>query len=481
MPGKDRKNGLDESQTKPVDNSKALAADSGLAASGRGGERNKRAVLTAISSTIARVIQAVSTLITVPLTLRYLGNERFGLWMAINSVLLMATFADFGLGNGILNTVATAYGKDDFEGIRKAISSGIVALTTVATLMFVIYLTIYPHISWGDFFHVTSSQARSEAGPTFTVFILCFLLNIPLDIVQRVQLGMQQGYINGLWQMCGSLVALAGVLLGIHFGVSLPVLVAAVAGGPVLSMLLNSIHFLIFNPYRIRPHYRYFSRDTITHIARLGTLFFILQLSASIAFSADNFVIARTLGAVHVPEYSIPQRLFGFISMISAILINPLWPAYGEAISRNDTHWIKTTLQKSLFGVLAGASVAAVGLLIAIPTILHIWVGNRVHPSFILILGLAIWVILECCGNAVAIFLNGVSIIRFQVATSVVFSAACLITKFIVARRYGISAVPWATISTYVLCVAIPYLFYLPRVITRLGTHPSQPQPQMEP
>jgi hypothetical protein len=45
----------------------------------RGVERNRRAALTGGAAMLARVVQIGTSLITVPLTLRYLGNERFGL------------------------------------------------------------------------------------------------------------------------------------------------------------------------------------------------------------------------------------------------------------------------------------------------------------------------------------------------------------------------------------------------------------------
>ena len=60
----------------------------------RGSERNRRAVLAGSIATVARVVQLGASLVTVPLTLKYLGNERFGLWMTISSVLAMAAFAD---------------------------------------------------------------------------------------------------------------------------------------------------------------------------------------------------------------------------------------------------------------------------------------------------------------------------------------------------------------------------------------------------
>src|ERR1700692_3845800 len=73
-------------------------------------------------------VQVSTSLITIPLTVHYLGDERFGLWMTISSVLAMANFADFGIGNGLLNAVADAYGKDDYERIRRAVSSGFAVL-----------------------------------------------------------------------------------------------------------------------------------------------------------------------------------------------------------------------------------------------------------------------------------------------------------------------------------------------------------------
>lgn len=438
----------------------------------RGAERNRRAALTGAASTIARVVQAGTALITVPLTIHYLGNERFGLWMTISSVLAMAAFADFGLGNGVLNTVATAYGKDDVKGIRSAISSGMAVLGVIAAGVLVLYFSVYRFVSWGDFFRVASPQARLEAGPALTVFVVCFVLNIPLDIVQRVQLGMQRGYRNGLWQMSGSVFGLAGVLVGIWFHVSLPVLVMAIAGGPLFATSLNAIYFFGMIRKDLRPSLDLVSREMIVKIAKLGGLFFILQLGVAIAFSADNFIIARTLGAVHVPEYSIPQRLFGFISMIVAMLVSPLWPAYGEAISRGDTGWVRKTLKGSLFLVFATSLAASSLLLLLAPKIIRLWVGTSIHPSFMLLLGLSIWTVMECCGNTLSMFLNGASVMRFQIIIASLFGITCISTKIFLARSYGINGIPWATIIAYGIVVVMPYAFYVSRVVGQL--HPIQ-------
>ena len=55
-------------------------------------------------------------------------------------------------------------------------------------------------------------------------------------------------------------------------------------------------------------------------ITSLGGLFFILQLMGVLAFSADNFIIARILGVADVTVFSIPQRMFAVIATIVTML-----------------------------------------------------------------------------------------------------------------------------------------------------------------
>jgi hypothetical protein len=49
-----------------------------------------------------------------------------------------------------------------------------------------------------------------------------FLINLPLGIVQRIQLGYQEGFQNNLWSIAGSLLGLTGVLLAIELKSGLP-------------------------------------------------------------------------------------------------------------------------------------------------------------------------------------------------------------------------------------------------------------------
>ena len=92
-------------------------------AGGRSKERYRRIAVTAISAVGAKGIGIVTVLISVPLTVEYLGAERFGLWMTISSISALLSFSDFGMGGGLLNAIAQADGAGNRVTAQKAFSS----------------------------------------------------------------------------------------------------------------------------------------------------------------------------------------------------------------------------------------------------------------------------------------------------------------------------------------------------------------------
>src|ERR1700716_1769942 len=94
-------------------------------------KRGKHIKLTVFTGLIARASSMLMTIVSVPLTLNYLGPERFGLWMTVTSVVSMLAFADFGIGSGLLTVVGEAAGRDDKVAIRRYVSSAFAILILI--------------------------------------------------------------------------------------------------------------------------------------------------------------------------------------------------------------------------------------------------------------------------------------------------------------------------------------------------------------
>lgn len=435
---------------------------------GRSKERHRRAILTAAAAGAAKVVSVGTALISVPLTLHYLGSERYGMWLTISSVVAMMSFADFGIGNGLLNAVAQANGKDDRRAMQGLVSSAFLVLSGIALLIGSIAAIAYPFVSWPRLFNVESVLAASEAGPALAVFLACFLFAIPLGVVQKVQIGLQQGFAVSLWQCGASLLSLGCLLLVIHCEGGLPWLVLAFVGSPLMANALNALIFFGIQARDISPSIIRASGGDMERIARIGALFLVLQIVIAVAFSSDNIVIAQILGAQSVPDYAVPAQMFNLIASVVFMVLSGLWPAYGEAIARGDHKWAIRTYVRSLSVSVPLAACASAILILAAPQILKVWVGRVIDPPLLLLIGFGVWKTLEAGGNATAMFLNGASIVKFQIVASVSMGISAILLKVLLVKWIGVAGAVWATVAANVLCVTIPYIIVVPNILSRM-------------
>src|SRR3954453_21812444 len=101
-----------------------------------GRERYRRAGMAAFTSYIARGLTLLTGFVSVPLTVHYLGAERYGVWLTISSLLLWVALTDFGIaGNALVNVLSEADGRDDRRLAREYASSATWTLITIALIL----------------------------------------------------------------------------------------------------------------------------------------------------------------------------------------------------------------------------------------------------------------------------------------------------------------------------------------------------------
>jgi O-antigen/teichoic acid export membrane protein len=428
---------------------------------GRSKERYRRVGLTALSAGGAKIVSILSVLISVPLTLNYLGVECYGMWMTISSVVVMMGFADLGLGLGLMNAVSVANGEDDREAAIHYVSSAFFMLCTVAICILVFFILIYPFIQWDQVFNVKSPSAKQEAGPAMAAFVLCFVLNLPAGIAEKIQLGYQEGFVTNFWEGIGKFLGLLGVLVVIYYHGRLFWLVLAMAGAPVLAASINCLILFCKRRPWLRPKWQGASFNYANKVIKIGVFFFIQQVVVAISYNSDNIIAAQILGPEAVTQYSVPMRMFSMLSMVSILLVTPLWPAYGEAMARKDFFWAKRTLIRSLLLTLIVIGLPSLGLVILGNYILYFWVGDKVIPALLLLLGLGLWTILASLGNCLAMFLNGAHIIKFPTFVAVITALGAISAKIFLTKTIGISGIIWGTIIAYIFLTCIPLSLYL--------------------
>lgn len=437
-------------------------------AEGRSAERYRRIAWSTLLSAIARVVAIAITFITVPLVVGYLGAERYGMWLTISSLIAILSPLDLGIGNGLMQIVSDASGRDDREAARRAVSTALVLLSAIAFAVAALALVVHPMIPWARLFNVTSSQAIEEAGPAAIVLITIFAVGLPLSVVGVIQSASQSGFVTSLWSIAGSVGSLAALLVAIHTRAGLPLLIIALTGAGLVAALLNGM--LLFGRQRpwLAPRLRDFRARAAGSLLRVGVLFVILQLAGAAAYQVDNLVIAQIMGAEAVQQYAIPVKLFSVAPTLLSFALAPLWPAYREALSRGDADWVGKTLRRSIRLALLINVPAAVLLVITGPFLLRVWVGSAVSPTPVLLVGLGIWIIMNSFNGPLAMLLNGANVIGFQAACAILMAVANVALSVFLVANIGVSGAVYGSVIAQAVFILLPSAWYVPRLLARV-------------
>jgi len=425
----------------------------------------RRVALTTVAAGLAKALGLLTSLISVPLTFRYLGPERYGIWMVLISIIAAMSFADLGIGNGLMNAISEAYGKDDRRLAKEHLTSALVLMLFIAVVLAVAGAVGYPFLPWRRLFNVTSETVAAEGAKAFLVLYASFVVSIPLGVITRAQAGLQKGYSSQIVSAVGNVLSLGAMLLAIMLHSSLAWLVFASVFTGIIATLFNGWILFRDHPW-LAPSWRAYRRSSANKIFKLGMLFFVLQCAVTIGYSSDNIVIAQVLGAAAVALYAVPQKLFGFVSSIVSMGVNPLWPAYGEAMARGDVAWVRRVFFASLWLVLAITVPVCTLLALAGPWILRVAMGKSLHVQTSLLVVLAVWGVVNAVSLAVAMLLNGTGMVRVLTITSVIASLSNLALSIFLTRRFGVIGVCLGSIITQ-LGITLPVCIIIIRNLFR--------------
>jgi O-antigen/teichoic acid export membrane protein len=163
-------------------------------------------IITAVwSGAAARILSSIASLISIPLAVRYLGAERFGVWATITSTVVFLNLLDLGIASTLTNHVARSYALAEREYAARYMTSALALTVSVACFSATVLALIWPHISWIYLFGVAANVPRGEVDFTVAIAATLMLIGLPASLASRVFAGYQQIHLNNLIVACGTI------------------------------------------------------------------------------------------------------------------------------------------------------------------------------------------------------------------------------------------------------------------------------------
>lgn len=423
---------------------------------GRSDERYRRAVLSVSANVLSRAMGMTLMLVSVKVTIPYLGAERFGIWMVIASIVGLLSFLDFGVGNALSNRVSHAAAGGSLFRLRRVVSGGLMFLFGLGVLISCSLYLLSILFPWREFIKTVEPIDALEISRALSTLSVLFGVSTFVGGVHRVFAGLQRSYQAHLMSLLFSIVSLILVLVAAKYQAGIPVLIAVTLGVQTLSGIALSFILVIERTFVLKGALK--NALVQRHdLMKVGGLFLVLQIGTVVAAGADNVLIMFTHGAGQVAVFSIAQRLFQFVSQPLGVMNAPLWAAYADAHARGEKIFILKTLKRSMaitaiLSLLGGAVIFAFS---GIAT--RWWTGGGVTLPIDLAFMFFLSTVCESVGGALAMMLNGCGIVREQVVTVIILSVSALAIKFLVLNHWGVTEMLASYVALYCFVVILMY------------------------
>ena len=364
---------------------------------------------------LAFVLKAIGvgiSFLQLPLTISYLTEVEYGIWVPVVSTMNWINVLDMGIGLGVRNKLSISISSNDIDSAKAYISTGIFSMCCIAALLLVVLICGLQFVEPQALFN-TQDIAREDLYSIVLWTGIFVIMTFALSIVNQFYYAYQDAAKTGMISVFGSVMMLGMVYwLTLQESHNLLYFVFAFGISSVVSKAVYIAYFFVKNS-DVFPSISTISIRKMYEISGIGIKFFIIQICTIFCFSMMNILITQILGPQYVRTYDVIFKLLNFFLMLQTLMLTPLWSAYTDAYVKQDYVWIRKAFHKTNLSLVV---LTVLMVLVAWKIDFFIWLWLHIHVDYsysLLFLMVTYQFLMLLLGNN-CYLLNGIGEIDWQ-------------------------------------------------------------------
>lgn len=437
--------------------------------------RTRAMGLAVVSSLCSKGGNALLMLVSIPLAFSVLGEERFGVFGLVQTLMWFITMSDLGMGPGITRRIAGAVARGDREEETAAVSCGFFITMGFATVAAGLFATLMLTVPVTTLFGAGFAPVADELTRNLWLAGMMFLGMLMVDMLGRSREGYQEIHIGNAFGTAQNVVAAFLLFFGVHRWPTVTFLLLSIYGVGAVAMVAN-VTTLLWNRPWLLPRWSKLNPALARQMVGEGLALFVAGSVAPILQrEGTKWLLGQMEGPAAVGRFTILIQLgfflYGFVFMLS----RPLWPAVADAVERGDFDWVRAARRRMLRYFLPLALLTLLGFTVFGPWLADHWLKRSVQlqrPDFALF---SLSFVLMVWSHLHYVMLAGSGNIRRPAMILACETVAVLGLAWLGIRLFGLSG----ALAGMVLGTVLFSVWWLPRLLEQFlnsaGTlHPAK-------
>lgn len=333
---------------------------------------------------VANGTQVLTRLVTVPIVIRHLGLDGYGIWNVIMITATYMRFGSVGIKTAFQKYVAEATGNGDYDRANALLSTGS-AIMLILSVAGLIPATLFSR-PIAQFAGVPQRFLQSAAGAIELLAVIMLMANVGAAF-EAIVMGGHRIDLARKFSTFFSVAEAVGIVTVLHLGFGLAAM-AAVMGTSELVYLTCCFFAARRVVPQVRLGVRWVRKDAIYEIIRFAGSFQLVNILEVVYNSLVPIAVLRSFGADLAGVYAIVTRVTGAASTLLDSFLPPILSGGTMVYASGKIDEMKLLLSKA-FKATLGLTLFPFGFIALLgPTIAYAWTGQH-NASF----GPAFWLV----------------------------------------------------------------------------------------
>ncbi len=420
------------------------------------GTDNQRSLAVKRNAFLSLLIKGCSILISlllVPLTLGFVTDELYGIWLTLSSALFWLTFFDIGFTQGLKNKLTEAIALDNWERARSLVSTTYFVMLIIFLPLCLLLELLIPYVDWAMILNIDSSY-NPELKQVLSILVACFSVQMIVNVLTSVVAAFQQVSLSASFPMIGNFIALILIwVLSYVCDSSLLLLSVVMSVSPILVTIIASFVLYSGRYKKVAPSVKAIKIEYVKDLWGLGAKFFLIQIQVLILYQCTNLLISNISGPEQVTTYNIAYRYLSVSMMLYSILLSPLWPAFTDAYVKKDFAWMNKVYKK-MCKIYLLSVLMLLFLVVFSPIIYHLWIGDKVDIPWDMTILVALYMAIHSWDLLQVELINGIGAVKLQTYVTLVGLFLHIPMSFFIGSYWGAVGVVCSMIVINIIYVS---------------------------